>query len=190
MRKYLSFPILAVSLLALTILLSGCPKKDEEDPFTSDRLTWVDGTFKFTSASFQEVIDFDGEGPMAPTDDALLLLYDIFNIYLECSSFEPVFEFTEDLKFNHYCKETGQSRQLGLYSFLAGPPITRITITLSEWNDPANILAPQTDLTLIIEQTSKTDDLWNLQGNGGIRLEIDPGKQTLFNFELQQVVIE
>ena len=188
MKKYISFPFLALSLLVMAILLSGCKKKDEEDPLTANDLDWIEGTFIFKNATFVEMVDMDDDGPMQPTDNALYCLYDIFNMYLECPSINPTFEFTKMGDFNQFCIETGQSRYIGSFTF--NDVEQWVSIFVGDWNNPGDLYHIFQPFRLFIQQANKIDGLWNFQGDSFIKFSAYGPEEFWFNFELQEIIIE
>ena len=188
MRKYFTFPFLAVLLIVMAIVLSGCPKKNEEDPLTANDLDWIEGTFIFKYATFVEMVDMDDEGPIQPTDNALDCLYDIFNMYSQCSSMNPTFEFTVEGNLNQYCVETGQSRYLGSFTF--NDVEQWVSIFNMEWNNPGDLYHVFSPVRLYIQQANKIDGLWNFQGDSYIKFSVYGAQEYWFNFELQEVIIE
>jgi len=93
-KRILSLAFLLLTILVL-MLISGCPPDDEDTwRITEDGIisTWI-----LKSAEFREPVDLDGPGNIMPTTDAKTVLFDLFNVYVNCSSIEEIaFEFTDE----------------------------------------------------------------------------------------------
>ncbi|HBH22864.1 MAG TPA: hypothetical protein DDY13_05515 [Cytophagales bacterium] len=99
LRKRVINTALLITAILLLILFSGCPPADEEDTWRIEQdgilSSWI-----LESAEFREMVDLDGPGNMLPTTDAKSVLFDIFNVYGNCSSIEEIaFRFTDDPPF-------------------------------------------------------------------------------------------
>jgi hypothetical protein len=189
MKTYTAY----LSVIALTFIiffvLNGCKNDDEDEPLSGTNLQGIEGTFEFKSAIFREMVDFDGDGPIQPTQDALFSLYDIFNIYESCASDLPIFEFKAN-KIYHLCTETGQSRDMGDFKFFRTDSQMIIDITLYEWNDPMDFFVEWTTLRLEIKEATLSANLWTFQGAGDLELTVNPGILVKYDFEMQEVVID
>ena len=82
-------------LIALLPVFSACPPDNED--------TWkiledgIEGTWILKEAVFRNQIDLDGPGPMLPTTDARTMLFDLMEVYNNCSSvFDIPFNFTDE----------------------------------------------------------------------------------------------
>lgn len=91
-----SFVVVLIVCIVLPILLTVSCKKKGED-------TWsiiedgIEGTWILKEAVFRNQIDLDGPGPMLPTTDAKTVLFDLMEVYNNCSSILDIpFSFTDE----------------------------------------------------------------------------------------------
>jgi hypothetical protein len=96
-KKLRNTALFFLTILVIT-LISGCPP-DDEDTWRIDQ-DGIISTWILKSAVFREEVDLDGPGNLLPITDAKSVLYDIFNVYANCSSIEEIaFEFTDEPEF-------------------------------------------------------------------------------------------
>lgn len=186
-QGYFSWPLIACTIL-LVLMTTSCKKKNE--------VTWriledgITGTWILKDAVFRNPIDLDGPGLMQPTRDAKTLLYDLLDVYKNCSSVNEIsFRFTDEpprefkdnfwFPFANACfavcpQGFGITEWLCDYQFYDkwdGKEYdipAQVVVLKYDINDPADlILTENLTLYLIITGEDTTDGKYSISGHSG-----------------------
>jgi hypothetical protein len=183
-KKLINATLFFIAILVIT-LISACPP-DDEDTWRVEQdgilSSWI-----LKSAEFREMVDLDGPGNMLPTTDAKSVLFDIFNVYGNCSSIEEIaFRFTDEPPMQedvgdlftftpHYaeidCPEgMGISSWVFDYAFIDNSStdlydyIAKIYVIRKDINDPLELFDWQGVMVLRITSSEIIDGRYTFSG--------------------------